>query len=209
MRLLRLSCLLLALITIAGPAHADDKSAARDLYREAMRLYDVGEYRQSLEDFKKAYLRFEEPAFLFNMAQCYRQIGDKAEAVRTYRSYLRKVPDLPNRDQIERLISSLETAIHEDQQRASEAGAKSPKQPTTQPTPTTGTSQPAPAPPKSIDLRVQSASSAPVHARKPIYRRWWLWTGLGVIAAGVGVGLGVGLAPRTLNASTSLGTYGF
>jgi hypothetical protein len=32
---------------------------------------------------------------------------------------------------------------------------------------------------------------------KPLYKRWWLWTTVGIVAAGVGVGLGVGLSPRT------------
>ncbi len=31
---------------------------------------------------------------------------------------------------------------------------------------------------------------------KPLYKKWWPWTPVGVAAVGIGVGLGVGLASR-------------
>jgi Tetratricopeptide repeat len=52
------------------------------------------------------------PAFLFNIAQCHRQLGNKQEAIKFYRSYLRKVPDAPNAEEVRKLIASLEERDH-------------------------------------------------------------------------------------------------
>jgi tetratricopeptide (TPR) repeat protein len=45
----------------------------------------------------------------------------------------------------------------------------------------------------------------------PVYKRWWLWTTVGlVVAAGVGVGLGVGLTQNaTPEPTTDLGVFEF
>ncbi len=94
----------------------DDKQAAKELYREGTRLYDLNEYGKALESFKKAYLSFEEPTLLFNIAQCQRQLGQKEEAAKSYRSFLRKVPNATNRAEVERLIAKLEEAIEKDRQ---------------------------------------------------------------------------------------------
>jgi hypothetical protein len=57
---------------LASSANADDKGKARELFKDGTRLYDVGDYREALQAFKKTYLLYEEPALLINMAQCYR-----------------------------------------------------------------------------------------------------------------------------------------
>ncbi len=56
---------------LAGAAYADNKEAAKEAYSEGKRQYDLGEYDAALAAFKKAYLNYEEPVFLFNIAQCY------------------------------------------------------------------------------------------------------------------------------------------
>jgi len=67
---------------LAGPAlGADgDKAAARAHFEAATRLYDIHEYAKALEEYKEAYLAKPDPAFLFNVGQCYRKLGklDKA-----------------------------------------------------------------------------------------------------------------------------------
>ncbi len=98
----------------AGGAHADNKEAARASYIEGTRLYDLADFNAALEAFKKAYLNYEEPAFLFNIAQCYRSLGNKPEAVRFYRTFLRKVPQAPNRDEVLKIIANLEQQIAQD-----------------------------------------------------------------------------------------------
>src|SRR5215471_9023085 len=90
----------LAATAIGRTALADDKEAARREFLEGTRRYDLTEFAPALEAFKRAYLAYEDPAFLYNIAQCYRQLGEKQSAVKFYRSYLRKVPDAPNGDEV-------------------------------------------------------------------------------------------------------------
>ena len=104
----------LVVCALAGVARADNKEAAKQAYTEGKRQYDLGEYGAALDDFKKAYLNYEEPVFLFNIAQCYRALGDRPAAVRTYRAFLRNWPKAPNREQVERIVSELEVAIAQD-----------------------------------------------------------------------------------------------
>lgn len=99
---------------LAGVAFADNKEAAKESYSEGKRHYDLGEYDAALTAFKKAYLNYEEPVFLFNIAQCYRALGDRPGAVRSYRAFLRNWPKAPNREQVERIVSELEAAIAQD-----------------------------------------------------------------------------------------------
>jgi hypothetical protein len=112
------ACLILL---ASGVARADDKEAARQAYIEGTRLYDLADFNAALQSFKKAYLNYEEPAFLFNIAQCHRALGDKGEAIRFYRTYLRKVPNAANHVEVEKIIANLEAAQASD--RASRAQA--------------------------------------------------------------------------------------
>ena len=46
--------------------------------------------------------------WLFNIAQCHRQLGRNEEAVRFYRTFLSKVPNAPNQKEVRAMIVKLE-----------------------------------------------------------------------------------------------------
>ena len=147
---------------LAGVAFADNKEAAKEAYTEGKRQYDLGEYDAALAAFKKAYLNYEEPVFLFNIAQCYRAMGDKPAAARTYRAFLRNWPKAPNKEQVERIVAQLDAAIAQD------ASARAAPPPDTLPpskpevAKTTPPPPPAPAPAKpAAKPEVASATPAP------------------------------------------------
>jgi hypothetical protein len=96
--------------TVAAAAAAVEGSAAAAAhYRQGRKLYQVAEYAQALDEFKKAYLAREDPAFLYNIAQCHRQLGDNRQAVTFYKRYLSEAPpNDPNRPEAEKLIKDLE-----------------------------------------------------------------------------------------------------
>jgi tetratricopeptide (TPR) repeat protein len=209
------NCIFFVLLLAAAPVHADNRSVARDAYQEGTRLYDVGDFNDALTAFKKAYLNYEEPTFLFNMAQCYRQLGQKQEAVRMYRSYLRKVDDAPNRAEVSRIIASLESAI--EQERATRSF---PPQDTLSPNghaPATGEAPAAQtsaatdnattdnAGTKAASASTSGATASTTQDRpRPLYKRWWLWTAVGgAVAIGLGVGLGVGLTRNHFDTTLS------
>jgi tetratricopeptide (TPR) repeat protein len=94
---------------VAAPARAD-VSAARAHYERGQALYQVNEFQKALEEFKAAHVEKPDPAYLFNIAQCYRQMGDRANALTFYRRYLSLAPDSPLRPEVERHIVELEIA---------------------------------------------------------------------------------------------------
>ena len=204
MRHLRLFLLCLTVLCITGNARADDRAKARDAYREGARRFDVGDYRNALDAFKQAYLLYEDPAFLFNMAQCYRLLNDRENALRTYRVYLNRVPKAPNREEIERIIEGLAQTLEKERATASlpPNGSQEPR-----------AEPPAPAVQPSAPVVQPSAPVLVVThnppERTPGYKKWWVWTAVGVVAVGValGVGLGVGLAaPNAPHVTTTDGT---
>jgi hypothetical protein len=211
-------CLLFVLST---HSFADSRQQARALFDSGMTHYNLREYNQALDDFTSGYRIRHDSAFLFNIAQCHRQLGDADAAAGFYRAYRREAPSGANRDELDRLIAEMERAAIERRARQPPIGTRSPTgagdettgdhaatpQPTTpQPTtpqPTTPqptTPQPT-TPPPSASAPPSSPSSIVVSARVPEraarHRRWWPWTtaaGAVVVGVALGVGLGVGLA---------------
>ncbi|HEX4462903.1 MAG TPA: hypothetical protein VIA18_33245, partial [Polyangia bacterium] len=119
-----------------------------------------------------------------------RQLGDKPQALRFYRTYLIKVPQASNRTEVLDMIARLERASAEAQAMKTSPPQVVIVQPDAlHPAPVAGNALVATAPPR---------------APTPIYKRWCLWTAVGVVA--VGVGLGVGIKPANPSAATNLGT---
>jgi tetratricopeptide (TPR) repeat protein len=196
------------LILLSSLAHATDKAKARELYRVGTQDYNLAEYDKALDAFKEAYRNYEDPIFLFNIGQCHRQLGHKQDAVGFYRAYLRNAPDAPNRAEVNGLIEKLEAAI------AQEEAAKR--------TAPTVAAPPAPPPvvqhpveqPVTPSLTVTEAAPPPakVSTKTPVYKRWWVWTIVGVVVAGAAVGTAVAVtqsAPSTPSVPTELGNYRF
>lgn len=192
---MRWTVLCLALLVAAPPAHADNRDVAREEFKTGARYFEIADYPRALEHFKAAYVSFEDPAILFNIAQCERLLNHKPEALRAYRIYLQKRPDSPNRADIENIIATLQEAIEKDQKAStmppvgvegSRPREEVPPPPTPAPTPAV-----TPAPEAVV-------ATAPPPPRKPIYKQWWFWAGAGaVVVVAVGVGIGVGVASNS------------
>ncbi|MDQ3365942.1 MAG: hypothetical protein M3680_10995 [Myxococcota bacterium] len=89
---------------------------AKLLFAAGNRHYELGEYAAALEVYKKAYRVKTLPAFLFNIAQCHRKLGQHTEAIAMYQSYLVGMPNAPNKELVESLIAESRTRIAADQQ---------------------------------------------------------------------------------------------
>jgi tetratricopeptide (TPR) repeat protein len=193
---MRLGLILLSL-TIAFSAGAEDKDAARKAYREGARHYNLSQYAEALESFKHAYWNYEEPSFLYNIAQCHRALKHKSEAIEFYRSYLRNAPTTPRRAEVERLIGELEAALAQEK-----ALAKPPEAP----------APAATSPPASEAPAAAVAAPAPrSKTDKPVWKRPWFWgvmAGAVVVAAGVAIGVGVATS-TTSDPSPSFGKVSF
>ena len=194
MRSVRLLAVVLTLAT-AFTAAAENKDAARKAFQDGKRYYNLYQYVEALDAFKRAYWNYEEPTFLYNIAQCHRALKHKSEAIEFYRSYLRNAPDAPNRVEVERIIAELDASLQQDR-----ALAHAPPDgtitapPVTSPPPTT-----SPAPTTLV------TSAPPPRADKPVWKKAWFWGvvgGAAVVVAGVAIGVGIATStPKDPSAS--------
>jgi tetratricopeptide (TPR) repeat protein len=177
-------------------ARADNVSLAREHYQKGTTLYELSKFGEAAAEYEEAYKAKPDPALLFNIGQAYRLAGKPEAALRSYRSYLHKLPDASNRVEVEAHIERLQKAIDEQAK-----AAAPPPPPAVVPAPSVAPSGPASA-------TAMGQPTLVAHApREPIYRRWWLWTAVGgAVAVGLTVGLVVGLVPN--NASGPINTVG-
>ena len=146
---------------------AADKESARTAYKLGIQHYNLAEYRDALDAFKEAYRQFEEPALLFNIGQCHRQLGDRQQAITFFRTYLREVPEAENRDEVKRLMATLE------QEQAAERASRS-TPPQEQSHHLTLGDRVCRQPPLSLLRRLLNRSVAKVRSG-PSWRVWWWW----------------------------------
>ncbi len=69
--------------------------------------YNAGRYDRALEEYQRAYELVPAPGLLFNLGQCYRELGRRDEAIASFEQYLQERPDAPNRALVEDLLREL------------------------------------------------------------------------------------------------------
>jgi tetratricopeptide (TPR) repeat protein len=185
------------LAPVAGsPAQAADgapesESTARELFRKAEISFNLGKFPEALRDYQAAYEAKPLPGFLFNIAQCYRHMGNYERARFFYRRYLALDPKTPNR----RLVTDLITEVTQKMDSAPTPGAAAAGSTAT--TPALGVASPtdnaalaltptaaanATAPTLMTDPNMVTATPGPTS--RPVYKRWWFWTGIAAVVAG-------------------------
>ncbi len=160
---MRALVLALALVLAVTPrtAFAEDTATrtARRHFAKGDKLFALGRFEEALGHYEKAYEAKPLAGFLFNIAQCHRNLGHIDEAIFSYRKYLTEQPDAENREQVEQQITELE----EERDRRK-------RDVVLEPPPT---------------IRSDDRSATP--GKKPIYARWWFWGGVAAVA-GAGAG---------------------
>ncbi len=111
---------------LEGPpvAESADEQAARAHYELGLTHYHLGQFDDAANEFKKAYELSKKPKLMFNIAQALRLGGHHSEAVYFYRTYLRLVPDAPNRSDVEEFIGESENAARAEAERVRAAEAE-------------------------------------------------------------------------------------
>lgn len=180
-------CVSVVLVLLVGSvrAQADDIAQAREHFRKGSKAFDLGHYREAVKEYEAAYQLKEDPALLFNIAQAYRLDGDNENALRIYKSFLNRVPDAPNRLDVERRMDEARAAIERNERLKPQPAEPAPPSPTIAPPPVSAQSAPPSAPPP------------PVVERSSLGHRTKV-TGIGLTAGGVALlalgGAFVGLA---------------
>jgi tetratricopeptide (TPR) repeat protein len=161
--------MLCASITQLVPERAacarDSTSAAEDAalkraqvhFRKGEKLFALGRFEDALAEYQQAFEEYPLPEFLFNIGQCDRNLGDYDEAIFSFRKYLRLKPDAENRDATEELIAELEAEKARNPSRPAKERVK-----------------------PVADGKPEGNRGAAAH--KPIYAKWWFWTGIVVVA---------------------------
>ena len=148
-------------------APGDKAAEAKAAYKRGADLYRAGRYSAAIAEFQAADKLKPSPALHYNMGQAWEKLGDLPAALAAYARYLQLDPKAPNREAVERTMSSLEAKVPAP--------------------PSTSLSANTPAPPLE--------ATRPDPAPQPVERKNWLGPiiagGLGVVAAGAGVIMGV------------------
>ena len=155
-----LAVLVVCIATFAPrAARADDPAtrAAKRHFDRGEKLFALAKFDEALDEYQKAFDAQPIPDFLFNIGQCYRNIGDLDQAIFSFKKYLKLKPDASNKEAVDKLIDELED------RRAREGGSKL------------------------VAKQNGSGSATPPPEHAAIYTRWWFWTGVTVLLAGGGV----------------------
>ena len=202
-RLLVAALLACSSLSLAAPTKNDAERQARELYRSGLSNHNLADYPAAIADFKRAYSLTHAPGLLFNLAQSSRLGKDYEQALHFYRTYLRELPNAPNRRDVEGLIVKVEALLRP-------AETKPETKPAT-PAP------PAPEPEVRVVLvptPIAPATEPRIVDRPPDPRRRRTLLTAGLVTLGVGVlalagGLGAGLHAQSqadsLNALRSAG----
>jgi tetratricopeptide (TPR) repeat protein len=85
---------------------------AREKYQRGAEAYKARRYQEAIDRFLEADRLASSPAFAFNVAVAYEDLGDRARALHWFRAYLRRAPNAKDRADIERRISRLQGELH-------------------------------------------------------------------------------------------------
>jgi tetratricopeptide (TPR) repeat protein len=173
----RLFLLLMVCLAIAVPARtasADDPAtrSARRHFERGEKLFALGKFDEALEEYQTAFDAKPLPGFLYNIGQCYRNLGDLDQAIFSFKKYLRLEPEAENKEAVERLIADLE------EQKERGEGEK-------------------------FIRRKKGAED------KPVYAKWWFWTGIGAVVVGGSIGVYAATRETPTAPMTDLGNIVF
>lgn len=183
-----------ATVIPSRPASAQDKQskaeqaksekAARVHFQTAEKAFNLGKFDEALKSYEQAYEAKNLSGFLFNIAQCHRNLANPERALFFYQRYLALEPSSPNRALVEELIAEQQAKL--DAKKKAEAEAAKPREPEPAAKPDFS------KPPESFK---PVAAAPPPPPRKeepaatPVYKRWWFWAGAAAVVGGVAAAL--------------------
>jgi len=104
---MRVAILGMALLLVGGAASADP-AGARSHFLSGLELYSQGKYAAALAEYQAAWVTWEDPELLLDMAECNRHLGNFDEAREQYRGFLDRAPHSPLRGSVERQLARLD-----------------------------------------------------------------------------------------------------
>jgi tetratricopeptide (TPR) repeat protein len=181
---------LLALLLAAAPtttawAQTRDKKAAAGHFQSGRQLFEQGRWADALAEFQAGYEAYPLNGFLVNIGQCYRKLERLEEARDTWQKFLESsAGDRTLRAEVDEALGEVRAEIdkrsQEDARRRADEESKR-----------RALAESA-ARERQADLSLHSSSAAvsssatAVSTAAPQRKksRWWVWTIVGVVAAG-------------------------
>jgi tetratricopeptide (TPR) repeat protein len=193
------AALLLFLVGVltGGAASAQNKQdgclkdpVCKGHYDKALKLYDEGRYADALPEFENAYSRRQMPWLMLNIGRTMQRLGRGQEAISYYERYKKAELNL-DPAALERVNKYIEQA----QALVAKPLEDKPleQKPNLDPAQVTASNPPLVTPAPNPDNGQKD-----VPASKPVYKKWWFWTIIGVVVVGaVAGGVAGGLAGKT------------
>ncbi|MCY1074194.1 tetratricopeptide repeat protein [Archangium lansingense] len=188
------------------------ESQARAKFSEGNLAYDLGEFQKALDAYSEAYRLMPLPGFLFNIAQCHRQLGRPERAGFFYRRYLTLSKEEPsNAALVKELIAEVEESVRKEQERrltreetardqAKAAALRAQAEATAARRVQQGEGRRTLAP----RARAPGQAEAEVKGGDSLLKKWWVWAGAGAVAVIAGGVIYAATAPQPR--PTTLGT---
>lgn len=188
-------------------AAADSPDRAAEI--QAREAFAAGRFDEALNRFAKLYAQTLHPVYLRNIGRCHQKMREPQKAIDAFHDYLAKGRNISGeeRAEIEAYIREMQLLVEQqrkeqDQERERERAARF----AAQPPPAAEAAAGAPArpvlalgtpvgDPNPAAMIVGGAASggdrppAPSRADEgatPVYKQWWFWTAVGVVAVGAG-----------------------
>lgn len=142
-------------VGLSGLAYADKDDSVR-IYEQGKRDYNLGNFESAITLFKAAYKEYEAPAYLYNIAQAYRQQKNCEKALFFYERFLAEKPGSEREQTIRAHVADLKKKCGQD--------PTAPGQPPEVPREAAGA-------PQQVTVPAQGAVSAARHAAAALEHR--------------------------------------
>jgi len=177
-------------------AAAPGPEFAQIAYKSGEEAYRQGKFAFAAERFEEAYRIAKFPTILYDLAQAYRRLYETEhnvdhlkKAIEAYRVFLMQAPHAKQHAVAQKFLAMLDVELVESQSYGArgvrERATDAPRVGPLATSPQAGAPQVAPVAATSV--------AKPLAQKQPVYKKWWLWTIVGVGAAAVAVGAGVGV----------------
>lgn len=127
------------------PIDAKAREKAKEIFLEAEAEYKGGRFGNALEGYYESFMLSNEPLLLYNMGQCYRNLGRYQEAVDTYKQFVERAPETPFTPKAQKWINELSAKLPPPPPAPKPESAPT-SNPASSPTSTSAQSQPASSP---------------------------------------------------------------
>ena len=149
------------LFTAASGNARGDAAQARVHFERGKAFFEVDEYKKAIDEFKAAHAQRPDPAFLYNIAECYRRAGEPRDALVFYRRFLSAAPAADKtRAIVDKRVIEMEAAVADDPRRAPSL-------------------DPEPEPTAQANL----LGLPPPPEARPLYKRTWFLATVGAVVA--------------------------